>query len=445
MFLPDYVLKAVDILNKNGYKAYPVGGCVRNHLMGILPDDYDMTTNATPEEMLVAFKGYSSFDAGLKHGTLSVIIDSQVIEITTHRIESTYTDNRHPDGVIFTRQLELDLGRRDFTMNAIAYEPMTKAYHDPYMGIGDIRNSLIRSVGDAKARFEEDALRILRALRFSSVLGFSIEQKTSDAIHSCKHLLEKISPERIYTEFTKLICGSNAASVLREYSDVIEVFIPEIRPMIGFDQHNIHHCYDVYEHTLATLDAIEPEPLLRWTMLLHDIGKPETFFTDERGGHFYGHYKNSTDIAVRVLTRLRASNNTIDRVKTLIYHHDSVIPESTKSVRRLISKLGYDTLTDLFKVNRADAKGQAPHQLKERIEHIDRLENIAEELMQGVECFDIKHMMIKGNDLISLGIPKGKRIGKILAILFDELTEEKLTNTKEALMKRALELKDTDI
>lgn len=440
MFLPDYALKAVDILNKNGHPAYPVGGCVRDYLMGITPTDYDMTTDATPDEILNAFCGYTTFDAGLKHGTVSVVIDKNVIEITTHRTETSYSDNRHPDKVLFTRDLESDLRRRDFTMNAIAYDPVSGSFIDPFGGISDIDKKLIKCVGDAKERFHEDGLRILRGLRFSSVLGFDIDTSTANAVHSCKQLLENISAERIYTEFTKLICGKNARSVLSRYSDVVSVFIPEILPMVGFEQHNPHHCYDVYEHTLATLEAIEADPTLRWTMLLHDIGKPETFFMDERGGHFYGHYKNSTVIAEKVLTRLRASNQMIKDVTTLIYNHDSVIPETPKSVRRLLSRLGYDTVRNLFSVNRADARGQAKHQINQRLGHIDTLEAIADDIVRSGDCLDKKHMMINGNDLISIGIPKGTQIGIILDSLLNEITDETIPNTKEALLKRALEL-----
>ncbi len=441
MFIPEYALEAIKIMQTNGYKLYPIGGCVRNHLMGIEPDDYDMTTDALPTQTLNAFSSYTTFDAGIKHGTVSVVIDKKVIEITTHRVDLGYADNRHPDSVAFTRKLTEDLGRRDFTMNAIAYDPETTEFIDPYNGIKDINNSLIRAVGNAEVRFNEDALRILRALRFASVLGFDIEAETDKAIHRCKELLKNVSVERIYTEFTKLLCGKNVRKVLRDYADVVCEFIPEIAPTIGFDQQNPHHCYDIYEHTLVTVESIEPDPILRWAMLLHDLGKPGTFFTDEKGGHFFGHYKNSADIARTVLTRLKASNATVNKVTELVYHHDSVIPETPKSVKRLLMKLGYDAAHELFKVNRADAKGQASHQLSERLLHIDKLEEIANTVIDEDQCFSIKALNINGNDIIALGIPKGKRIGDILATLLDEVIGGELDNTKDALSKRALELK----
>lgn len=441
MFLPDYALKAIEIMRDKGYDVYPVGGCIRNFIMGLTPDDYDMTTNALPEETLRVFADYTTFDAGIKHGTVSVVIDGQVIEITTHRIETTYSDNRHPDGVIFTRELTDDLRRRDFTMNAIAYDRHSDRYFDPFDGISDINCKLIRAVGEPEERFNEDGLRILRALRFSSVLGFEIEEKTSSAIHKCKGLLNNISPERIYSEFTKLLCGKNVRNVLRDYHDVIAVFIPEITPMVGFDQMNPHHCFDVYEHTLATLEAIDADPILRWVMLLHDTGKPETFFTDEKGGHFFGHYKNSTDIARSVLTRLRASNDTVNKVTTLVYHHDSVIPETEKSVRRLLMKLGYDTTILLYKVNRADAKGQVESQIEQRLGHINILEDITHKIIAAKECFSLKDMKISGDDIIALGVPPSKRVGEILNALLSEVIDGELENTKEALILRASELK----
>ena len=441
MFLPDYALKAIKLMRDKGYDVYPIGGCVRNHIMGITPDDYDMTTNALPEETLSVFADYTTFDAGMKHGTVSVVIDKHVIEITTYRIETTYTDNRHPDNVIFTRELTDDLKRRDFTMNAIAYDHNSETYFDPFDGITDINNKLIRAVGEPVQRFNEDGLRILRALRFSSVLGFAIETETSMAIHKCKDLLKNISPERIYTEFTKLLCGVNAANVLREYYDVISVFIPDIIPMVGFDQQNPHHCFDVYEHTLATIESIEADPVLRWTMLLHDTGKPETFFTDDKGGHFFGHYKNSTEIAKKTLTELRASNEVINTVCALVYHHDSVIPETKKSVKRLLMKLGYDMTIKLFKVNRADAMGQSPVQTEERLIHIDRLEDIVREIIEENACFSLKDLAVNGKDLINLGISPGKRIGEILTTLLNCVIDGELENEKEALINRASELK----
>ncbi len=440
MFLPDYAVNVIEEMHKSGYNIHPVGGCVRNFLMGLTPDDYDMTTDATPQETIKVFEGYNLFTAGLKHGTVSVVVGKEVVEITTYRIETTYSDNRHPDEVIFTKDIDDDLRRRDFTMNAIAYDYYSDSFHDPYGGIDDINNRIIRAVGNPEKRFNEDGLRILRALRFASVLDFDIEENTSKAIHSCKYLLDGISVERIYTEFTKLLCGKNVRKILSDYYDVIAVFIPEILPCVGFDQQNIHHCYDVYEHTLATVEAVDPDPILRWTMLCHDLGKPETFFADERGGHFFGHYKSSSLMAKAVLSRLHASNDMIDTVSMLVYHHDSVIPETEKSVRRMLMRFGVDNTKRIFKVNRADAMGQAHYQLDERLARIDRLEAIADNVIEGNQCFSMKDMNINGYDLIDLGI-NGKQIGDVLNALLSEVIDGDISNEKEALIKRAIELK----
>ncbi len=441
MYLPDYVKKAISIMKENGYHIYPVGGCVRSSIIGSTPNDFDMTTNATPDQILEAFKEFKTFTQGIKHGTISVIIDGHILEITTYRIESRYADNRHPDSVIFANDLSLDLCRRDFTMNSIAYDLSNNSYIDMFGGISDIENRCIRTVGNAQERFKEDSLRILRALRFSSVLGFKIERKTAEAIHANKDLLLCISKERIFDEFTKLLCGNNVKNVLLEFYDVIGVFIPEILPCVNFDQRNIHHCYDVFTHTAVSVENIRPEPLLRWVMFLHDIGKPDSFSIDENGGHFYGHYRNSSKYSEKILKRLRASNDFIESTSLLVYRHDSTIPVTEKSVRRLLMKIGPRNVKLLFEINRADAKAQAPYQLKERLERIDRLEAIATRIISENECFSKNKMMINGTDLINLGIEPGPQIGKILDTLLCEIVDGELENTNSALIKRAEELK----
>lgn len=440
MFLPDYIRKTIDILNSKGYKAYAVGGCVRDSLMGKDANDYDVTTNALPVEITECFKDHTCLDFGMKHGTITVIMEEKV-EITTFRIDSEYKDNRHPDSVSFTDSLFEDTFRRDFTINAIAYSP-NEGYIDHHNGISDIKNKVIRTVGDAEERFSEDALRILRALRFASVLGFDIEESTEKAIRTLKHLLNNISAERIFTEFTKLLCGKNAKYVLEEFHEVFEVFIPELVPMIGFEQNNPHHIYDVYKHTCVSLGAIEAEPILRWVMFLHDTGKPHCYTEDEKGGHFYGHYKISSDIAKKVLKRLKASNSFTDEVSTLVYHHDSVIPTTEKSVRRLIFRIGYPRARLLFKINRADALAQAPGQIEQRLERISELECLAVKINGQNECFHLNKLKINGNDLLALGLPRNKIIGKILNKLLEEVVDKSLENEREALIKRALELKD---
>lgn len=439
MKLPDNISKALMLLSQKGHEAFCIGGCVRDSIMGIEPNDYDITTSADPNEILDCFSAYKCLTVGIRHGTVTVMIDDDPLEITTFRIDGEYIDSRHPESVTFTKDLYEDTARRDFTVNAIAYSP-AKGYIDQHNGIKDIEDKIIRCVGDPVKRFTEDALRILRALRFASVLGFDIETDTCKAIHEKKHLLKDIAKERIFTEFTKLICGTDAKRILLEFHDVIEIFIPEIAPMVGFEQNNPHHCYDVYIHTLTALEAVRKDPVLRWTMLLHDIGKPHCYTEDERGGHFYGHYKISAQTASKVLKDLRASKNFTDTVTTLVYKHDALIPMTEKSVKKLLMRLGADNTMLLFEVNRADAMGQAKHQIRERIERSYLLEKKAKEILEAKECFSLKNMNIKGNDLTALGIPKGKQIGIILNTLLEEITEDTLENEGEILKNRALEL-----
>jgi len=439
MKLTSEIETALRILFENGHEAYCVGGCVRDHLMGIQPHDYDITTSAKPQEILECFTEYKTLTVGLKHGTVTVIINGEPIEITTYRIDGEYKDSRHPETVAFTKDLREDTSRRDFTVNSIAYSPVT-GYTDHHNGIKDIDNKIIRCVGEPYKRFTEDALRILRALRFASTLGFTIEDETSKAIHDLKLLLKNIAAERIYTEFTKLICGKNARRILNEFHDVIAVFIPEITPMVGFEQNNPHHCYDVYTHTLVSLESIAPEPLLRWTMLLHDIGKPHCYTENETGGHFYGHYKISSDITKTVLKRLKASKEMIEHTALLVYRHDTLIPITDKSIRRLLMKMGEEDIFLLYDINRADAKAQAKHQIKQRLERIDLLEQKTKEIIAKNECFTKKALAINGNDLIDAGIPKGKEIGIIIDKLLCAVVDQKIENNKEALIKRASQI-----
>ena len=289
--LPAQVNTALARLHDAGYEAYIVGGCVRDRIMGREPKDYDITTSALPEQTAAVFAGERIIETGMKHGTVTVLLDGEPLEITTFRIDGTYSDSRHPDAVTFTPSLREDLARRDFTMNAMAYSSETGLV-DPFGGQADIAAKYIRCVGDPDLRFREDALRILRALRFSSVLGFPIEPETDGAARYLCLLLKKISAERVFSELKQLLCGPDVRRVLLDYAGVLGAVLPEILPMQGFDQRNPHHCYDILEHTAAAVEAMPPEPALRLAALLHDVGKPECFFTDEDGvGHFYGHPK----------------------------------------------------------------------------------------------------------------------------------------------------------
>lgn len=426
----------IEKLNENGYKAYIVGGCVRDYLMGITPVDIDITTDAKPEEIKDVFSGYKVIETGIKHGTVTVIVDKNQFEVTTFRIDSEYSDNRHPDSVTFTSNLQEDLARRDFTMNAIAYNE-EEGFFDYFNGIEDIKSKVIRCVGDADKRFKEDALRILRALRFSSVTGFNIEESTEKAIFKNKELLKNISAERVYVEFSKMLCGDNVKDIILRYTDVLGVVIPELLPMKDFDQRNPHHVYDVLTHSVIVVESIERKPYLRYAALLHDIGKPHTFSMGEDNlGHFYGHAKVSTSMACDILRRLKADNNTISKVEKLIKYHDTPIDNDDVTIKRRLNKIGEEDFFDLIKLMRADNLGQNPNLLYRQKEY-DLIEERAIDILNEKECFSLKNLNINGEDIISLGIKEGKEIGSILNSLLDLVISNQIKNEKEELIKSA--------
>lgn len=439
MFLPESVRRALDLLYADGYEAFVVGGCVRDDLMGISPHDFDICTSAKPCEILEIFSEYCTIKTGIKHGTVTVLIDHTALEITTFRTEEEYGDSRHPDAVSFVQSFREDAARRDFTMNAIGYAPQI-GFVDYYEGERDIQNKLIRTVGDPDARFQEDALRILRALRFSAVTGFAIEENTGRAVHRLASDILKVSSERIYSELTKLICGDYASGVIDEYFDVISLLLPELAPMKGFAQHNPHHLYDVLGHTLKTLEAAPKTPLLRWTMLFHDAGKPFCFTMDSMQiGHFYHHAQISSELANAALHRLRASNRMIERVTTLIRYHDMPIEPDRRMIKKRIALLGKETFFELLEVMRADCRGLAPG-YDSRLTDYHTIENTARAVLSDSSCFTLRDLKINGKDLMREGIPSGPIVGNILNALLDEVLEEKTENTGDALMKRALEI-----
>lgn len=425
------VLHIMEELNKNGFEANIVGGCVRDMLMKKSINDYDITTNATTDEMKEVFSGYRIIETGIKHGTLTVIYNSVPFEITTYRLETTYSDNRHPDKVIFTRRLEDDLSRRDFTMNAIAYNP-SKGYCDLFEGQKDIDNRIIRCVGNAEERFKEDSLRILRGLRFASVLGFEIEKETKEAMLKCRNLIKNISAERIFTELSKLLCGKNVRNVLTEFAPVFGEIIPEINDMNGFQQHNFHHIYDVLTHTAVVIENTPPILHLRLAALFHDIAKPYCFSFDENGvGHFYSHPSKSALITGRVLDELRCDNKTKEAVIKLVKAHDAPIEESEKIIKRRLNSMG-DLFFDLITLKRADTAGLAP-EYAVRQKHFDTLEAMAKDILQKNDCFSLKHLKVNGNDIMALGY-KGKEIGQKLELLLEAVIDEKCENEKSALI-----------
>ena len=432
LFLPEKAEIIFELLQTKGFECFLVGGCVRDMIMGIEPHDIDITTNATPDEVKAVFADFHTLDIGIKHGTVTVINDGEPVEITTYRKESTYSDGRHPDAVTFSKNINDDLSRRDFTSNAIAYSPLSGIV-DPFGGINDIENKILRCVGNPVERFEEDSLRILRGLRFASVLGFSIDKATEEAMYSCRELINIVSPERIFTEISKLICGKNAGNIISRYSDILAVALPEIKDMKGFEQHNFHHIYDVLNHTAKVVDSVYPAVDLRFAALFHDCGKPDCFSTDENGvGHFYSHASISGRKAEEALTRLRCDNATKDKVVKLVKIHDTPIEPDSKTVKKKLQKYGEEIFFDLIKLQRADNMGLSPEFLY-RQETYDKLEEIARQVIEENQCFSLKDLAVNGRDLISLGL-KGKDIGTVLDELLKAVIEEQCNNDKESLM-----------
>lgn len=442
--LPAFVLEALTRLTDAGYEAYTVGGAVRDLLRGEAPHDYDIATSATPDEMKAVFRGYRTVETGIKHGTLTVLIDGEALEITTFRVDGEYTDARHPDSVSFTRSLREDAARRDFTVNAIAYSP-TSGICDYFGGLADIKNGILRAVGDARLRFSEDALRILRALRFSAVLGYRIEEHTARAAHELRHLLSEVASERIREELVKLLVGKDAARVLREYADVVGVFLPETTPLIGFDQHNPHHDYDVWEHTLHAIDACPPVLHLRLSVLFHDIGKPASFFFDEGGvGHFYGHAARSAEIADAAMRRLRFDGGTRERVTLLVRTHDTVPSPQTRQFARMRSKHGDAFLTDWLSLVRADRTGQKATLSSMAEAVLLEAEEAARTLLRKEERFSLASLAIDGEDLIALGY-RGREIGVALERALSCVVDGKIKNEKEGLLAMLAKKKDAPI
>ncbi len=427
-------------LNAHGHKAYAVGGCVRDSLLGLQPNDWDICTSALPEEMQAVFSDQHVVETGLKHGTLTVVLDHVPYEVTTFRVDGEYTDHRHPDEVRFVTDVREDLARRDFTVNAMAYHP-EEGLVDAFHGQEDLAAGVIRCVGQAERRFDEDALRILRALRFASTYCFAIEASTAAAVHSLKGTLQDVAAERIRVEMAKLLCGKGAGDILRNYHDVICQVLPQLAPMVGFEQHTHHHRYDVWEHTVRGVEAVPANEVMRLTMLLHDSGKPAAFTMDENGvGHAYGHQKISAQIADEVLSALKVDNATHQRVLLLVEHHDWPLDTERTRLKRRLNKFGEEALWQLIEVQRADAMGKgtvAPEEIEARTESIRKA---LAELIASRPCVTLKDLAVRGGDLIQAGM-KGKAIGACLDYLLGEVMAERLENQREALLAAAQQWK----
>ena len=438
-------------LNGAGYEAYYVGGCVRDAMMGRSGGDVDVTTNALPEQIKKVFAGWRTIDTGIQHGTVTVLVPEEgcgesekdgviPVEVTTYRSDGDYSDSRHPDQVQFLKSLEEDLARRDFTVNTMACD-LEGNIIDPFGGKEDIETETLRAAGDAGRRFQEDALRIMRGLRFASVLDFEIEEKTAAAMMDSRHLLKEISAERIFAELKKLVTGKAAGKVLRNYVDVFEYVIPELYAMKGFLQHNPYHKYDVLEHCIRAMEEIRTTPenqeYMKLAALFHDVGKPDTFFMDEEGiGHFYGHPAKGEEVIHEILMRLRADRFMLERISLLVKRHDLIFKRDEVLLKKWMNRLSPEVMFELLEIKRADnvATGNMHHKLKDKFEDIRIM---MEQILEEEQCFSLKDLAADGRDIIGLGVAAGPEIGLILAGLLEAVIEGRCENDKEKLLELA--------
>ena len=435
MFLPPYVKACIDALEGAGFAAYAVGGCVRDDLLGLQPQDFDLCTNALPEQTEDIFKNYRLILSGKKHGTVAVILGKNVVEITTFRTEGGYQDNRHPDWVKFVPNIEEDLSRRDFTVNAMAYSP-TRGYADPFGGQADLQAGVLRAVGDPRQRFQEDALRILRGIRFASRYGFALDGETEKAMAELAPTMDSLAKERIFDELSKILPKLDAAA-LNRFAPILAQVIPELAPMIGFDQRSPHHAYDLLTHVGKVVEKMPNDPALRWAALLHDVGKVPTFTQDATGrGHFYGHAQVSAQMADAILQNLKAPNALRQEVVTLIGQHMAKGDADKRLLRRRLNQLGWETFCKLLTLQEADmtSKGTPcdPAVFAE-------IRQSLAELREENACFTLKDLAVNGRDLMALGIT-GKALGQTLQLLLELVMDETLPNEKKALLQKAKEV-----
>ncbi len=440
IILPEKVSYILKIIEAAGFEAYAVGGCVRDSLLGRKPGDWDITTSAKPDQVKELFK--RTIDTGIQHGTVTVMLDKEGFEVTTYRIDGEYEDSRHPKQVQFTSNLVEDLKRRDFTINAMAYSEKDGII-DAFDGLQDLRDGIIRCVGDAKERFTEDALRMMRAVRFSAQLGYEIEASTREAIKELVPTLSLISAERIQMELIKLLKSPHPDYLRVAYEvGVTKVFLPEFDKAMETPQNHPHHCYSVGEHILHSLLEVPPDKVLRLTMLFHDIAKPNTLTIDENGiTHFHKHPVQSAEMSKQILRRLRMDNATIDQVSKLVLYHDygnNIYPDK-RIVRRAINKVGEELFPYLLLVRKADIMAQSTYKREEKLSSLEAWQNCYEEILRANECVCLKSLAVTGSDLIKAGIAPGKEIGDILNLLLEEVLEMPEKNEKEYLLRKALE------
>lgn len=434
--LPEKVKYIINKLEAAGYEAYAVGGCVRDSVLGRRPDDWDITTSATPMQIKAVF--HRTIDTGIRHGTVTVMLEHEGFEVTTYRIDGEYEDNRHPKEVVFTASLREDLKRRDFTINAMAYNDACGLV-DEFGGIADLETGIVRCVGDAGERFTEDALRILRAVRFSAQLGFEIEGATKRAIEQLAPNLAHISAERVQAELVKLLISPNPDYMRTAYSlGITKVVLPELDTAFETAQNNPHHMYTVGEHLMHGLVNTKPDKCLRIAALFHDIGKPASRTTDSDGtDHFHGHVEISEEMAVKILKRLKFDNDTITRVRIYIRYHDRQIETDERSVRRAVSKIGEAYFDGVLALKRADCLSQSTYMREDKLDRLDKIRALYLGILEKNQCVSLKDLKISGNDLICAGVPQGRKIGEVLGRLLEDVLEEPSHNTREYLLERA--------
>ena len=438
--LPEKVRHIIDTFAQAGFEAYAVGGCIRDSLLGREPEDWDVTTSAKPNEVKALFP--KTIDTGIAHGTVTVCIGREAFEVTTYRLDGKYEDSRHPSEVTFTPSLLEDLKRRDFTINAMAYRP-GEGLVDAFDGMGDLKKKKIRCVGEARQRFLEDALRMMRAARFAAQLGFAIDADTKSAICALAPTLKNISAERIREELVKLICSSHPETFLELYqTGMTGVVLPEFDAMMRTGQNTPHHCGTVGEHSIQAMGCVGQDKALRLTMLLHDVAKPACKTVGEDGlDHFYGHPKEGARMARAIMRRLKFDNDTIARVCRLVEGHDDNPPLSERAVRRAIVRIGAEAFPAMFDVKRADALAQSAFLRAEKLEYIRGYEELYRSILEKKQCLTLKELAVGGSDLIAAGFTAGPSLGDALKSLLEEVLEDPEKNTKEYLTAKAKELK----
>ena len=433
--IPPGAARILRVLEDHGYEAFVVGGCVRDSLLGRNPNDWDITTSALPLQVKALFR--RTIDTGLKHGTVTVLMDGEPFEVTTYRVDGEYLDGRHPSEVTFTASLQEDLQRRDFTINAMAYSEK-KGLQDLFGGLPDLEKGLIRAVGDPAKRFGEDALRIMRAVRFAAQLGYEVEEDTVQAMKELAPTLSKISAERIAAELEKLLVSPHPEKLKMAYEcGITAVILPEFDRCMETAQNNPHHKYSVGEHTIVSIGNARPDRILRYTMLMHDMGKPSCKTTDEQGiDHFYGHQEVSAQMANDILRRLKSDNETRRSVSKLVRYHDLTCGLTGKSVRKAISLIGEDLFPLYLEVKDADTSAQSDFRFQEKMDYLDEVRLLYRKILEEGDCLSLKDLAVNGKDLIAAGMKPGREIGEVLEAMYRDVIDDPEHNNKEYLMEK---------